>query len=56
MCCQAGRHVGAQHVRGVEEDQNGEGSEGEGKKKTQDALDAYCVNLNKKARKATSTR
>ena len=40
--------------RGVEEEQasqtgNGEGEEG-GKKKQQDALTAYCVNLNQKAR------
>ncbi len=41
-------------VRGAEEDEgNGEGGSGEGgnsKKQAQDALNAYCVNLNKKAK------
>ena len=37
------------HVRGVDEDQNAEGRE-EGKKQPQDALNTYCVNLNKKAK------
>ncbi len=39
-------------VRGSEEEDGvtGEGGGGEGKKQTQDALNAYCVNLNKKAR------
>jgi ATP-dependent Clp protease ATP-binding subunit ClpA len=37
------------HVRGVDEDQNGEGRE-DGKKQAQDALNTYCVNLNKKAK------
>jgi len=37
------------HVRGVDEDQNGEGRE-DGKKQPQDALNTYCVNLNKKAK------
>jgi ATP-dependent Clp protease ATP-binding subunit ClpA len=38
-------------VRGSEEEENGSGEGGgEGKKQTQDALNAYCVNLNKKAR------
>jgi ATP-dependent Clp protease ATP-binding subunit ClpA len=38
-------------ARGVEQDQqNGEGETGEGKKKNEaDALEAYCVDLNKKA-------
>ena len=36
-------------VRGTEEDGDG-GAEGEGKKPGVDALNAYCVNLNKKAR------
>jgi ATP-dependent Clp protease ATP-binding subunit ClpA len=38
-------------ARGVEQDQqNGEGEPGEGKKKNEaDALEAYCVDLNKKA-------
>ena len=39
-------------VRGAEEDDGGNegGGEGGNKKQTQDALNAYCVNLNKKAR------
>jgi ATP-dependent Clp protease ATP-binding subunit ClpA len=37
------------HVRGVDEDQNGDGRE-DGKKQPQDALNTYCVNLNKKAK------
>jgi ATP-dependent Clp protease ATP-binding subunit ClpA len=37
------------HVRGVDEDQNGEARE-DGKKQAQDALNTYCVNLNKKAK------
>src|SRR5262245_15245580 len=41
----------SKHVRGVDEDQNGEGGrEGDGKKQPQDALNTYCVNLNKKAK------
>src|SRR5215813_1922816 len=38
------------HVRGVDEEQNGESREGDGKKQPQDALNTYCVNLNKKAK------
>jgi ATP-dependent Clp protease ATP-binding subunit ClpA len=38
------------HVRGIDEDQNGEGGREEGKKQPQDALNTYCVNLNKKAK------
>ncbi|MGE0628255.1 MAG: AAA family ATPase, partial [Hyphomicrobiaceae bacterium] len=38
-------------VRGVDEDEANEKADGEGGKKSgQDALNAYCVNLNKKAR------
>jgi ATP-dependent Clp protease ATP-binding subunit ClpA len=37
------------HVRGVDEDQANEGRE-DGKKQPQDALNTYCVNLNKKAK------
>ncbi len=38
-------------VRGSEEEEGGgAGGEGDGKKAAQDALNAYCVNLNKKAR------
>ncbi len=38
-------------VRGVDEDENGRGdSDGGDKKSGQDALNTYCVNLNKKAR------
>ena len=37
------------HVRGVDEDQGAEGRE-DGKKQPQDALNTYCVNLNKKAK------
>jgi ATP-dependent Clp protease ATP-binding subunit ClpA len=37
------------HVRGVDDDQNGEGRE-DGKKQPQDALNTYCINLNKKAK------
>jgi len=37
------------HVRGVDEDQAAEGRE-DGKKQPQDALNTYCVNLNKKAK------
>ncbi len=36
-------------VRGVEEDESAAG-DGDGKKQAADALNAYCVNLNKKAR------
>ncbi len=36
-------------VRGVDEDQSGEGRE-DNKKQPQDALNTYCVNLNKKAK------
>ncbi|MFO0993040.1 MAG: ATP-dependent Clp protease ATP-binding subunit ClpA [Hyphomicrobiales bacterium] len=41
----------ARPARGVEQDQqSGEGEQGEGKKKQDgDALDAYCINLNRKA-------
>ncbi|MBL8894815.1 MAG: AAA family ATPase, partial [Rhizobiales bacterium] len=41
----------ARPARGVEQDQqSGEGDQGEGKKKQDgDALDAYCINLNRKA-------
>ncbi len=37
------------HVRGVDEDQSADGRE-DGKKQPQDALNTYCVNLNKKAK------
>ena len=37
------------HVRGVDEDQGADGRE-DGKKQPQDALNTYCVNLNKKAK------
>ncbi|MER0238210.1 ATP-dependent Clp protease ATP-binding subunit ClpA [Fulvimarina sp. MAC8] len=37
-------------VRGAEEDQQTVGQEEDGKRKGQDALTAYCVNLNEKAR------
>jgi ATP-dependent Clp protease ATP-binding subunit ClpA len=37
------------HVRGVDEDQEASGK-GEDKKQAQDALNTYCVNLNKKAK------
>jgi ATP-dependent Clp protease ATP-binding subunit ClpA len=41
----------SKHVRGADEEQNGEGrGEGDGKKQPQDALNTYCVNLNKKAK------
>src|SRR5205823_3033636 len=37
-------------ARGVEQDQQNEGEQGDGKKKSDaDALDAYCINLNRKA-------
>jgi ATP-dependent Clp protease ATP-binding subunit ClpA len=41
----------ARPVRGVEQEQRGGEGEGEGKKKQQDAdvLEAYCINLNRKA-------
>ncbi|MBL8907006.1 MAG: ATP-dependent Clp protease ATP-binding subunit ClpA [Rhizobiales bacterium] len=44
-------HSEARPARGVEQDQqSGEGDQGEGKKKQDgDALDAYCINLNRKA-------
>ena len=47
-------HSESRPVRGVEQDQQpgsgGDGEEREGqKKKAEDALDAYCINLNKKA-------
>jgi ATP-dependent Clp protease ATP-binding subunit ClpA len=37
-------------ARGVDEEGNQEGGSGEGKKASADALNTYCVNLNKKAR------
>ena len=37
------------HVRGVDDEQSGDGRE-DGKKQPQDALNTYCVNLNKKAK------
>ena len=40
----------ARPVRGSEEEASGPGDEQGGQKKKADALDAYCVNLNKKAR------
>ncbi|WP_020184902.1 ATP-dependent Clp protease ATP-binding subunit ClpA [Methylopila sp. 73B] len=40
----------ARPVRGSEEESSGPGEEQGGQKKKADALDAYCVNLNKKAR------
>ena len=40
----------SKHVRGVDEDQSGEGRGEDGKKQPQDALNTYCVNLNKKAK------
>jgi len=40
----------ARPVRGSEEEASGPGEEQGGQKKKADALDAYCVNLNKKAR------
>jgi ATP-dependent Clp protease ATP-binding subunit ClpA len=41
----------SKHVRGADEDQGGEARGGEdGKKQPQDALNTYCVNLNKKAK------
>src|SRR5438552_16504111 len=37
-------------ARGVEQDQQNEGEQGDGKKKSDaDVLDAYCINLNRKA-------
>jgi ATP-dependent Clp protease ATP-binding subunit ClpA len=39
----------SKHVRGADEGENGEGRE-DGKKQPQDALNTYCVNLNKKAK------
>lgn len=38
------------HVRGVDEDDSASEGSGEGKKPGVDALNAYCINLNKKAR------
>ncbi|HXF55842.1 MAG TPA: ATP-dependent Clp protease ATP-binding subunit ClpA [Hyphomicrobiaceae bacterium] len=38
------------HVRGVDDDDSSSEGSGEGKKPGVDALNAYCINLNKKAR------
>ena len=43
-------------VRGVEDDQAARAAQDEAKPKAQDALEAYCVNLNEKAKPARSIR